>query len=98
MQENYTQFKGWQATKLKLVMVTVKPIVSTQGFLEQVSYRKAWNFVLVSTAALKPTNYKTSRSAKNQFLRRVITVIKLQRAQSKPQIKNLETLDKLWRK
>jgi serine/threonine protein kinase len=79
------------------MVVTAKPIKVFQGFLGWVAYKNN-NVVFVSTNLLKTTNYKTSPEAKNQFLERVVAVIKLQQTQDKPQIKNLEDLDKLWRK
>jgi serine/threonine protein kinase len=88
----------WLSRDGTIVFLTAKPIVGSDVLLEQTSYREDKNFLLVSTAALKPTNYKTSPEAKWKFLERVAVVIKLQQTQDKPEIKNLEALDKLWRK
>jgi hypothetical protein len=81
----------------KIIMVTAKPIEMTVGYWGRLAHRKN-NVTIVSTDKLKTVNYRNSYDAKNKFLERVVTVIKLQQTKDKPQIKNLEDLDKLWRK
>jgi Protein kinase domain len=81
----------------KIIMVTAKPIEMTVGYWGRLAHRKN-NVTIVSTDKLKTVNYRNSYDAKNKFLERVVTVIKLQQTKDKPQIKNLEALDRLWRK
>jgi serine/threonine protein kinase len=81
----------------KIIMVTAKPIEMTVGYWGRLAHRKN-NVTIVSTDKLKTVNYRNSYDAKNKFFERVVTVIKLQQTKDKPQIKNLEALDRLWRK
>jgi serine/threonine protein kinase len=93
----HMQFIGYVTADPKIVLITAKPIVGTR-FLERAFYRHGKKLMLVSTAALKPINYKTSKAAKTIFLERIITIVKQKLTKDSPNIKNLEDLDKLWRK
>jgi serine/threonine protein kinase len=97
MQWVFMQFKSYVTADPEIVLITAKPIVGSR-FLERTFYRHGKKLMLVSTAALKPTNYNTSKAAKTIFLERIITIVKQKLTKDNPNIKRLEDLDKLWRK
>ena len=85
---------NWLSTKADIVLLTAKPIDGTVEFLERVSYKGRRNFMLVSTAALKPSDYQGAGRA--ALLERVAAVIDLQRAKKPVEVNSLEELDALW--
>ena len=84
----------WLSTKADIVLLTAKPIDGTVEFLERVSYKGRQNFILVSTAALKPSDYQGA--GRTTLLERVAAVIKQQRAKKPAEVNSLEELDALW--
>jgi len=84
----------WDSSKATIVLLTAKPIEGTVEFLERVSYKGGQNFMLVSTAALKPGNYQGA--GRTTLLERVAAVIDQQRATTPAEVNSLDQLDELW--
>ncbi len=87
---------AWLSMKATVVLLTSKPITGTVEFLERASYQSGQNFVLVSTAALKPDDYQTFGAGRTILLERVATIIQHQTAKNPVNLESLEALDALW--
>jgi hypothetical protein len=94
----YLQFKGFARTEPEIILITAKPIIGND-FLTRALYRREEeeNLLIISTAALKPKNYKTSQAAKTVLFKRIITIVQKKLTIYYPNM-YLEDLDKLWRK
>ncbi len=87
-------FGRWLSTEADIVLLTAKPIDGSVEFLQRVSYKGRENFILVSTAGLKPIDYQGA--GRTTLLERVAAVINQQRAKKPVNINSLEDLDALW--
>ena len=85
---------AWLPSKAGIVLLTAKPIEGTVEFLERVSYKVIQSFILVSTAALKPSDYQGA--GRTTLLERVAAVVNQRRAKEPANINSLEELDALW--
>jgi serine/threonine protein kinase/WD40 repeat protein len=86
----------WLSNTANVVLITAKPLDGTVEFLERVSYKGNRNFVLVSTSALKPSDYRSSSASRTQLLERVAAVVQQRLAKQPARIESLEELDALW--
>jgi hypothetical protein len=94
----YLQFKGFESTEPEIILLSAKPIIGN-SFLTRALYRREEEekLLIISTAALKPKNYKTSQAAKTMLRKRIVTIVQKKLTIYYPNM-YLEDLDKLWRK